>query len=129
MFTTSKMATAATILTLTLSACSNTGASHRPIVDGGDLANYENDLLACQEVAKQRGYINADTQTDMAIGATAGALAGATESGEDLLAGAVIGAAIGAAGGSYKAKDERKFIVIKCMQNRGYNVVEPTTSH
>ena len=113
---------------LLLSACSNTGSAHRPIVDGGDLTNYETDLSQCQSVAEQRGYINADTKTDMAIGAAAGAIAGAADSGEDIIIGAVAGAAIGAAGGSYKAKDEQKFIVIKCMQNRGYNVVEATSA-
>ena len=116
----------ATSITL-LSACSNTGAEHRPIVDGGDLTHYETDLQACRKVAEQRDYINADTKTDMAIGAGAGAIAGIGDGGDEMLVGAIVGAALGAAGGSYKAKDERKFIVIKCMQNRGYNVVESTT--
>lgn len=114
---------------LTLSACSSTGAKHRPIVDGGELANYETDLLQCQTLAQQRGYLNADTKTDIAIGAAAGALAGIGDSKEDTIAGALVGALFGAGSGSYKAKDEQKFIVIKCMQNRGYNVVEPTSAN
>lgn len=111
---------------MAISACSNTGANHQPIVDGGDLTHYQNDLSECQTLAKQRGYINPDTQTDMAIGATAGALSGIGDSKEDMIAGAIVGVLFGAASGSYKAKDEQKFIVIKCMQNRGYNVVEST---
>jgi len=114
---------------LILSACSSTGAKHRPIVDGGELAHYETDLVQCQTLAQQRGYLNADTKTDIAIGAAAGVLAGIGDSKEDTIAGALVGALFGAASGSYKAKDEQKFIVIKCMQNRGYNVVEPTSSN
>ena len=30
---------------LLLSACSNSGSAHRPIVDGGDLTNYETDFI------------------------------------------------------------------------------------
>ena len=123
------LSTITATVVLLLSACSNTGSDHRPIVDGGDLSNYDNDLHACKLVAEQREYINADTRTDMAIGAGAGALSGIGESGEEVIVGALLGAAIGAAGGSYKAKDERKFIVINCMQNRGYNVVESTAYH
>lgn len=111
-----------------LSACSASGAKHRPLVDGGDLAHYETDLTQCQALAKQRGYLNDDTKTDIAIGAVAGALAGIGESKEETIGAALVGALFGAGSGSYKAKDEQKFIVIKCMQNRGYNVVEPTSS-
>ena len=114
---------------LILSACSSTGAKHRAIVDGGELVNYETDLVQCQTLAQQRGYLNADTKTDIAIGAVAGALAGIGDSKEETIAGALVGALFGAGSGSYKAKDEQKFIVIKCMKNRGYNVVEPTSSN
>ncbi|UAA38421.1 hypothetical protein KIH87_17335 [Paraneptunicella aestuarii] len=115
------------IILTSLTGCLSTGAQHRPIVDGGDLANYETDLADCQKVAQQRDYINEDTKSDGIIGAVVGALSGIGESKEDTIAGAIIGAAIGMAGGAYDARDERKKIVIRCMQGRGYNVVESTS--
>ena len=112
---------------ITLTGCLSTGAAHRPIVDGGDLENYEVDLADCQQVAKQREIINDDTKSDSMVGAVAGALIGAGDSKESSLAGALVGAAIGAAKGAFDTNDERKDIVISCMQGRGYNVVEATS--
>lgn len=112
--------------TTLLSGCFATGAQHRPIVDGGDLANYETDLAQCQQVAEQREYVNEDTKTDALIGAVIGALAGIGESKEATLGGAAVGALLGGGERAYETIEERKRIVIRCMQGRGYNVVEST---
>lgn len=127
--TASKMASKSIISLLivtTLAACSS-GAMHRPIVDGGDLANYEADLADCQQVAQQREYMNDETKSDATIGAVVGALSGIGESAEETIVGAIVGAVIGGGSRAYDTQDERKKIVIRCMQGRGYNVVESTT--
>lgn len=113
-------------MAVSMTACSSlqTGADYRPIVDGGDLSNYENDLAECRAVAQQREYLNDDAKSDAAVGALLGALAGAGGDRGDIVGGAIAGAAVGAGGKAYEAKDERKNIVINCMRNRGYNTVE-----
>ena len=113
-----------------MTACTtlNSGASHRPIVDGGDLTNYEFDLTECQAVAEQRDYLNDETKSDAAIGALLGALAGSDGDRGDIIGGAIVGAAVGAGGKAYDTRTERKNIVINCMRNRGYNTVESTNS-
>lgn len=116
----------ALLLTLSLSGCFSTGAQHRPIVDGGDLVNYDADLEQCQQAAEQHEYVNEDTKTGALIGAVIGALAGIGEGKGETLAGAAVGALIGGGSQAYGAIDERKKIVIRCMQGRGYNVIEST---
>lgn len=115
---------------MVMTACTslNSGASHRPIVDGGDLSNYEFDLTECQAVAEQREYLNDETKSDAAIGAVLGALAGSDGDRGDIIGGAIVGAAVGAGGKAYDTRTERKNIVINCMRNRGYNTVESTNS-
>jgi len=116
---------------LALTGCSSldAGASHRPIVDGGNLANYEADLAQCQQVAQQRGYLNDETKEDALIGAAIGGLIGQGGNTEDIVGGLVAGAALGAADGTIDARSERKNIVINCMRNRGYNTVESLAVH
>lgn len=116
------------ILACGLGGCTSfqSGANYRPIVDGGDLTAYESDLAQCQSVATQRGYINDDVKGDAMVGALVGALAGADGNTGDIVAGAIVGSAVGAGSSAYGIRDERKNIVIKCMENRGYNVVEST---
>ncbi len=53
---------------LLLGACTGTGNEYRPIVDG-EYPNYETDLKACQELAEQRSYANADAATSVGVGA------------------------------------------------------------
>ncbi len=109
-----------------MTACTNMnyGASHRPIVDGGDLTNYEHDLTECQAVAEQRDYLNDETKSDAIIGGIIGAIAGSDGDRGDILGGAIVGAGVGAAGKAYDTRTERKNIVINCMRQRGYNTVE-----
>lgn len=120
--------TAAMVLFMTACTTMNTGADYRPIVDGGDLANYEVDLGECKLVAEQRDYVNDETKSDAAIGAVIGAIAGSGGDRGDIIGGAIAGAAVGAGGKAYDVRTERKNIVINCMRNRGYNTVESTTT-
>lgn len=100
-----------------LGGCFATGAKHRPIVDGSDPRRYEADLAACQDVARQRSYVNADVQLNAAIGGAVGAVVDGVE-------GAVAGAAIGGGAAAVDTVRERKAIVINCMEGRGHRVVE-----
>lgn len=120
-------ATATMVLLMTACTTLNAGSGHRPIVDGGDLANYETDLTECQAVAEQRDYVNDETKSDAAIGAAVGALAGAGGDRGDIVGGAIVGAVVGAGSKAYDVRTERKNIVINCMRNRGYNTVESTS--
>jgi len=116
------------LVTIT-SGCTSmaTGASYRPIVDGGDLTHYESDLAECQSVATQRDYVNDETKSDAVVGAIIGAIAGADGDRGDIVAGALVGAAVGGGSKAYDVRTERKNIVINCMRQRGYNTVESTT--
>lgn len=109
-----------------MSGCTSlqTGANHRPIVDGGNLENYEQDVAECQALARQRGYLNDETQADAAIGAIIGAIAGSGGDRGDILGGAIVGGAVGASGSAIDARTERRNIVITCMEKRGYQTVE-----
>jgi uncharacterized protein YcfJ len=111
-------------LLLVISACANSGADTRPIVDKPG-PNYERDLAACQALAKQKDYASGETATNTAVGAGLGALIGGV-TGD--WAGAGIGAGVGAAGGLGKSavdtQSARGNIVKRCMVGRGYNVVD-----
>ena len=110
-----------------LAGCLNTGAKHRPIVDGSDPERYEADLAVCQALARQRPHMNEDTKLDTSIGAAVGGVVGAVTGGaEGAIGGAVAGATGSAIQGSRRTVDERKGIVIRCMVGRGHNVVERT---
>ena len=121
--TNGKKAIGVTLLTLLISGCFATGAAHRPIVDGNN-PNYETDLVACQELAQQRSYVNEDVKSDALIGATLGAVLSLDGDRGDILGGGLVGGIIGAGGTMYETRDERKHIVIRCMEGRGYNVLE-----
>ncbi len=107
-----------------ITGCANSGARYRPIVDGEATATYAADLNACQTLATSREYVNGDVNTEALLGATVGALAGALEDGTDgFFAGAVAGTLVGGADRVWAVRDERKAIVVRCLQNRGHNVV------
>ena len=101
-----------------------TGANHRPIVDGTNLPNYEQDVAQCQELARQRDYLNDQTQADAAIGAVIGALAGSDGDRGSIIGGALLVGIAGASSGALDARTERRNIVITCMEKRGYQTVE-----
>ena len=109
---------------LMLGGCAQTGAEFRPHVDRPS-ANYEADLQQCQDLAKQRGYLQGDSVGETMLGAAGGTAIGAIADGwSGAWIGALIGTGVGAVDGAYQAKDDRKNIVIKCMKGRGYNVVD-----
>ncbi len=106
-----------------LTACAGTGAEYEPIVDGPKNEAYELDLTACQKLAEERSYTNPDVKTEAAAGAVVGGIHGALENRETAIAGAVVGAVFGGGGKAFDAIEERKGIVKKCMQGRGYEVL------
>ena len=110
------------VMFLFLGACSNT--PHRPLVDGGDLADYETDLTQCQEFAAKEQEKTDATAKNAGTGAAVGGLLGATQGLEEGVAGAVIGAIITGGASALTARKELKNLTIKCMQDKGYNVVE-----
>lgn len=104
--------------------CANSSARYEPLIDGERTASYQVDLQSCQSLAATRDFDNGDVRTDALLGATFGALVGALEEGtEGLVAGAVAGSVIGGAERAWDVRDERKAIVVKCLENRGHNVV------
>ena len=106
-----------------LSACSNSAASYRPIVDGPRDARYASDLEDCQQVASERSYWNGDVRSNALVGAGIGTLLGAESLGGALVGG-LIGTAIVGGWTAWEARDERKDIVINCMRARNHPVVE-----
>ena len=107
-----------------ITGCANSSARYQPIIDGEITTAYQQDLQACQTLAQSREFDNGDVRTEALLGATFGALTGALEEGTDgLIAGAVAGSLIGGAESAWDVRDERKSIVIKCLVNRGHNVV------
>lgn len=112
-----------------ISACANTGANYRPIVDlrGGavDINRYEADLRECQQYATQ----TADAATQAAVGAAAGAilgalLAAAAGSRYDRHASARVGAVAGAVGGAGSGEHDQREIIRRCLAGRGYSVLQ-----
>lgn len=112
---------------LLLSGCStNTAGNYQPIVDGPRNAQYSADLAACQQLAQQRSYANDDVKTAAVVGGVLGAIAADVDDDKDAatpLEGLVAGAAAAGAGRALDTRDERKAIIIKCMQGRGHRVV------
>lgn len=112
---------------LALAGCANTGAKYEPIADGPVSVTYAADLESCQQLATDRGYINADTKTNAMIGAGLGALAGIADDDvndtEGAIAGAVVGAIAGGGAGMVETREQRRQIVIDCMKGRGHPVV------
>ena len=110
---------------LILLGCTGTGASYVPIVDGPRDRIFESDLSACQRLAQERVYMNADVRNDAVVGAVVGGIIGLIDDGDigDAAGGAAIGA--GAAGGAraYEVIEERKNIIKRCMIGRGHNIV------
>ena len=110
------MITAASIY---ISGCSG----HSPIVDtkGVDMSNYENDLAECQQYAEQ-----VSAGKDVAIGAGAGAALGwaiTAIGGGDKSAATGIGAVTGGAAGLGKSAQEQKNVISRCLQGRGYRIL------
>lgn len=119
-------------LAIGITACAQGGgmAPPTPIIDtqGVDASQYQMDLGQCQQYAQQVS-VGEGAAKGMFGGALLGAAMGAALGAATGNAGqgAAIGAAAGGIGGGAslagKAYQERKSIVSKCMQGRGYNVL------
>jgi uncharacterized protein YcfJ len=115
---------------LGLSACANTGADYRPVVDmkGHTEQAYERDLSACQETARSARN-NTNVAEDAGVGALGGGALGAVGGaiGGNPLLGAGVGVLAGAVGGggygelTTEHREER--IVQNCLHARGYKVL------
>lgn len=107
-------------LSVTLFACAS-----QPIVDtqGKSMAQYEQDLEACQTYAKQV-RTGQKVITGAAAGAAVGAVIGAAVGNSDTAArGAGVGATSGTVRGAGRALNERERVVFNCLRNRGYAVL------
>lgn len=104
-------------------ACSNTGASYEPMMDGTRNALYTDDLTACQNLARSKPVVDGETGNAMLIGAALGAVLGAADDEGDAGEGALAGALGGALADTVQTPGDRKSIVIACMRQRGHKVV------
>lgn len=111
------------IAALSLAAC--TAPVDRPLtVDGTRNANFDNDYNACH--AQAASFTNGAGPESAAVGAVIGAGVGAIEADDEwegAVVGAITGGAIGAAENASKVNDERRHVLIRCMQNRGHDVI------
>ena len=59
-----------------LTACADSGANYRPILDGTPSAAFQSDLAACQTLARDQRQFDQETAGAAVMGAGAGALLG-----------------------------------------------------
>ncbi|HIF11070.1 MAG TPA: hypothetical protein EYQ81_15375 [Sneathiellales bacterium] len=119
-------------LAFSVSACAQGGitTAPTPIIDtkGVDSVQYQQDLSECQQYAQQSS-IGENTAKGAFGGALLGAAMGAAigaatgNAGQGAAIGAAAGGIGGGAGGAGKAIQDKKQIVSRCMQGRGYNVL------
>lgn len=116
--------------TVLLSACSYNSA---PVVGSHDKTQleYEQDLAECrqktQEVDKSEAVRTSATNMAM-IGTAAGALGGLLADdvgmGESMVWGLALGAGTGAAIGSVKASQTQALVLRRCMELKGYKILD-----
>lgn len=105
--------------------CGHTGADIQPLVDGPKKPSWTSDLSDCQDLARQKSYINDDVKSDALIGGTIGLVAGALSDGlEGAAVGAAAGGLIAGGGKAWETREQRSAIVCECMRQRGHRVVE-----
>ncbi|WP_299928199.1 YMGG-like glycine zipper-containing protein [uncultured Pelagimonas sp.] len=95
------------------------------VTDGPRNAMFSQDLKGCKELAAN--YRPDARGNGALIGAASGAVFGALDNEDDVAEGALVGAGVGAIAGVAAAQDdlnvEKRHVVIRCLQNRGHNVV------
>lgn len=99
--------------------------AQKPIIDtqGKSMAQYEQDLAACKDYAKQVAVGNR-IATGAAAGAVVGAVIGAVAGDSELAQRAAgVGAVSGAAKGTGRGLSEKQRVVYNCLRNRGYAVL------
>lgn len=106
-----------------VSACADTGANYTPIVDGAPSKAFQNDLAACQSLARDQRQFDQETMGAAVLGAGAGAVLGELDNDGDALGGAVAGALAGGIASAVDVSDRRKAIVIACLRGRSHRVV------
>lgn len=107
---------------LVFAACADSGANSQPVLDGPETALYQNDLAACQTLARDQRQFDKDTLGAAVLGAGAGAVLGEVDDDGDALGGAVMGALAGGAAGAVNASEQRRAILVACLQGRGHRV-------
>ena len=117
----------ALVLALAVSSligCASSGARYQPIIDGPANEEYQADLASCGSLAEQLKFDNGDVRSEAVAGALLGGLMGALEDGTaGAIAGSAAGALVGGTDRAWDVREERKQIVIRCLSNRGHNVV------
>jgi uncharacterized protein YcfJ len=108
---------------LMLSACADSGANYRPILDGTPTPAFQSDLAACQSLAQNQRQFDHETAGAAVLGAGAGALLGGFDDDGDALGGAVAGALAGGVAGAVNASERREAIIVECLRGRGHRVV------
>ncbi|WP_299951446.1 YMGG-like glycine zipper-containing protein [uncultured Ruegeria sp.] len=103
-------------------ACAESPVERSLVVDGPKTAAFAADRRHCTNLALN--YDDGSAGNEALIGAAIGATFGALE---DDLEGAIVGAAIGGAlgglEGSVDLEEEQRDVLIRCMQNRGHQVI------
>ena len=110
-----------------LAACANTGPAYRPLIDskGVDFNRYEADLRDCQNYAAQVSGAAERAATGALVGALFGAaLAAAAGSGYSRNSSAAVGAVSGMAGGAAGGERDQRNVIRRCLNNRGYSVLQ-----
>lgn len=105
-----------------MTACADSGANYRPILDGAPTLEYQADLNACQTLARDQSQFDQDTIAATVLGAGIGAALGEADSG-DPLEGAIAGALAGGISSAVDASEKREAIVVECLRGRGHLVV------
>ena len=105
-----------------LAACADSGANYTPILDGEPTPAYQQDLAACQALARNQRQFDQETIGATVLGAGAGAALGEWDSG-DALGGAVAGALAGGVASAVDVSERREAIVVACLRGRGHRVV------
>lgn len=131
-----RLSVALLVASLTTVGCSSTGGNrvgsgigsdYTPVIDtkGLDQGQYLVDLQECRQLANQ---VEENRKGEIVGKAIGGALVGAliVSSGGDSgrQSGAKAGLAIGAAGGASNAFSGGKVVIKRCLQGRGYVVLE-----
>ena len=105
-----------------LAACGESPVQRNLVVDGTRDVTFERDRQHCIQLAEN--YDDGRSNREAAWGAVIGGVVGAAD---DDLAGAVIGTAVGGTLGKLEGEaeldDERRDVLIRCMQNRGHAVI------
>lgn len=108
---------------LAVSACAESGANYRPILDGPPNAAFQSDLVACQSLARTQSQFDRETFGAAALGGGVGAVLGGVDEDSDALGGAIVGALAGGAAGAANASERREAIIVECLRGRGHRVV------